>query len=66
MTARENNFCCATDLAPMSEPGVYGAGTIGIVSNRFYGQTVQTKRDYDHQDAYEVRVRSVELCHAPD
>jgi hypothetical protein len=32
MTAPESNFCCATDLAPMSEPGVYGVGIIGIVS----------------------------------
>ena len=32
MTAPESNFCCATDLAVMSEPGVYGAGIIGIVS----------------------------------
>jgi hypothetical protein len=32
MTAPENNFCCATDMAPMSEPGVYGVGIIGIVS----------------------------------
>jgi hypothetical protein len=32
MIAPENNFCCATDLAPMSEPAVYGVGIIGIVS----------------------------------
>ena len=32
MTAPKNNFCYATDLAPMSEPDVYGAGIIGIVS----------------------------------
>ena len=44
MTAPENNFCCATDLAPMSEPGAYGVGTIGTVSYRFDGQTVQTKQ----------------------
>jgi hypothetical protein len=34
MTAPESNFCCATDLAPMSEPGVYGGGITGIVSFR--------------------------------
>jgi len=43
MTAPENNFCCATDLAPMSEPVAYGVGTIGIVSCRFNGWTVQAK-----------------------
>src|SRR5215467_8335940 len=32
MTAPEDNFCCATDLAPMSGPGAFGVGIIGIVS----------------------------------
>ncbi len=32
MTAPKNNFYCVTDSAPMSEPGEYGVGTIGIVS----------------------------------
>src|SRR5262249_21129117 len=32
MTAPENNSCCATDLAPMSGPGAFGVGIIGIVS----------------------------------
>jgi hypothetical protein len=33
MTAPKNNFYCATGLALMSEPAVYGAGIIGIVRN---------------------------------
>jgi hypothetical protein len=44
MTAPKNNFCCATDLALMSEPGVYGAGIIGIVSYRFNARIVPTKQ----------------------
>ena len=50
----------------MSEPGAYGDGTIGIVSNRINGRTVQTKRDYDHQHTYEVHVRPAEHAAPPD
>jgi hypothetical protein len=64
MTAQENSFCCATDMAPMSEPGAYGAGTIGTVSNRTFKPFKQT--DYDHQHTYEIRVRSIEHAAALD
>jgi hypothetical protein len=32
MTAPKSNFCCATDLALISEPVTSGGGIIGIVS----------------------------------
>jgi len=44
MTAPESNFCCATDLALMSEPGVYGVGIIGIVSFRPDSGTLHNPR----------------------
>ncbi len=42
----------------MSELDAYGVGTIGIVS---YRQTAESSKqsDYDHQHAYDIRVRSV-------
>jgi hypothetical protein len=48
MTAPGNNFCCATDLAVMSEPGAYGVGIIGIVSYEPNG---------NHRHAHERRYR---------
>jgi len=43
MTAPENNFCYATDLAPISEPDRYGVGIIGIASFKRTSETFQPR-----------------------
>jgi hypothetical protein len=53
MTAQTNNFCHGTDSVLMSEPGVYGADTIGIASYR--SRIDPTNYDWKHK--YEIRVR---------
>ena len=55
MTAQTNNFCHGTDSVLMSEPGVYGADTIGIASYRRDGRIDPTNYDWKHK--YEIRVR---------